>query len=110
MSFPPLEDQVSPERAAIGVTVAAQLERLPGIVRVEREAVDMFTLHNFLDPGTCATLIELIDSGCQPSPIFEAEGYGADYRNSSTCNLNPWDPRVRLVDLAIAGLLGIDPR
>ena len=110
MSFPPLEEQVSEDRARVGAEVAQRLDSVPGITRVERERADVFTLPQFLDPATCKTLMQLIDEGCQPSPIFEAEGYDADYRNSSTCNLNPWDPRVRVVDFAIAGLLGIEPR
>lgn len=110
MSFPPLEEQVSPERANLGASVAARLDLTPGVVRLEQSRADVFTLANFLDPATCDTLMGLIDQGCQPSPIFESEGYGAEYRNSSTCYMDYWNPRVRLVDLAIAGLLGIEPR
>ncbi|MES2001074.1 MAG: 2OG-Fe(II) oxygenase [Pseudomonadota bacterium] len=107
MSFPPLEEQVSDVRAAAGTRVAARLAQTPGIVRVATDQADLFTLTNFLDPAGCATMIGLIEENCQPSSIFEAEGYGSDYRNSSSCNLLRWDPRVKLVDDAIADLLGL---
>ena len=109
MSFPPLEDQVSDVRAAAGTSVAARLTQTPGIVRVATDRADLFTLTNFLDPAGCATMIGLIEENCEPSSIFEAEGYGSDYRNSSSCNLLRWDPRVKLVDDAIADLLGLAP-
>ena len=109
MSFPPLEEQLSDVRAAAGTSVAARLTQTPGIVRVATDRADLFTLTNFLDPAGCATMIGLIEENCEPSSIFEAEGYGSDYRNSSSCNLLRWDPRVKLVDDAIADLLGLAP-
>lgn len=109
MNVPPLEEQVSELRAAAGASVRPLLEAVPGMVRFTTGLAEIFMLENFIDQAACDSLIELIDENCQPSPIFEAEGYDSQYRNSSTCNLLRWDPRVKAVDDGIASLLGLAP-
>ena len=72
-------------------------------------ALDLFVVRAFLDPPTCAALIERIDSGCRPSEIADDVGI-ADFRTSETCDLDRADAAVDAVDDRICELLGFPPR
>ena len=69
--------------------------------------LDLFVVKHFLEPATCAALIERIDTRRRPSEIADDLG-DAQFRTSETCDLDWRDPIVAAVDGAIAELLGLD--
>ena len=81
---------------------------MPGVQRVPSNALDLFILRNFLDPGLCAALCERIDARRRPSEIADDLGYEA-FRTSETCDLDAADPLVADVNARLCRLLGIDP-
>lgn len=80
---------------------------MPGIQRVPTGKLELFILRRFLDPETCAALIERIDERRRPSEIADDIGI-AKFRTSETCDLDWRDVVVRAVDHRIAQLLGLD--
>jgi prolyl 4-hydroxylase len=78
----------------------------PGVQRVPAHALELFIVRGFLDPATCAVLIERIDARRRPSEIADDLGI-ASFRTSETCDLDPGDPVVAEVDRRIAELLGL---
>jgi prolyl 4-hydroxylase len=82
------------------------LSATPGIQRVPARELELFILRGFLDPETCAALIERIDRHRQPSQIADDVGI-ANFRTSETCDLDRHDPHVGEVDRRIAELLGL---
>ena len=86
---------------------AERLAGRPGVQRVPSNALDLFIVRDFLDPQSCADLIERIDSRRRPSEIADDVGI-ADYRTSETCDLDWRDAVVAAVDSRIADLLGLD--
>ena len=89
-------------------TVAARLTAVPGVQRVPTPRASLFLLRHFLDAGTCAALIALIEADRRPSTVSDANGDSA-YRTSETCDLAAAHPVVHRVEQAIAELTGIDP-
>ena len=85
---------------------AARLTGIPGVQRVPTRALDLFIVRGFLDPATCAALIERIDQKRRPSDIVDDVGI-ANFRTSETCDLDWRDPVVGEVDRKIADLLGL---
>lgn len=71
------------------------------------EKLDLFILRDFLDPDSCAALIERIDARRRPSEIADDIGI-ARYRTSETCDLDWRDLVVADADRRIAALLGLD--
>lgn len=65
-------------------------------------------LDGFLEPATCAALVERIDRGVRPSTIADPNGDDS-FRTSTTCDLDHRDPVVRAVDAQIHRLTGIPP-
>jgi prolyl 4-hydroxylase len=86
---------------------AAKLATAPRVQRVPTRELQLFVLRRFLDPPTCAALIERIDAKRRPSTIADDAGI-ANFRTSETCDLEHDDPLVAEVNRAIAGLLGLD--
>jgi prolyl 4-hydroxylase len=86
-----------------------RLARTPGVQRLPSASLELFVLRNFLDPQTCAALIERIDAKRRPSEIADDIGL-ADYRTSETCDLDRRDPIVGDVDDRICTLLGMPAR
>ena len=74
--------------------------------RVPTRALDLFILRDFLDPETCAALMERIDARRRPSEISDDVGI-ANFRTSETCDLDWRDPLVAQVDGKIANLIGL---
>ena len=68
--------------------------------------LELFVLRDFLDPLTCAALIERIDAQPRPSEIVDDVG-AANFRTSETCDLDWRDPVVGNVDRMIAELIGL---
>jgi prolyl 4-hydroxylase len=89
-----------------GASPAARLAGAPGIQRVPTRELELFILRRFLDPQTCAALIQRIDQKRRPSEIADDVGI-ANFRTSETCDLDWRDPVVGKVDRAIAELLGL---
>jgi len=87
-------------------TPATRLAARPGAHRVPTRELELFIVRNFLDPPTCAALIERIDEKRRPSEIADDQGI-ASFRTSETCDLDWRDPVVAEVDRRIADLLGL---
>ena len=83
-----------------------RLRTMAGVQRVPTPSLDLFVAKGFLDPATCAALIERIDARRRPSTIADDLG-DAGFRTSETCDLDQQDPLVAMVDAAISALLGI---
>jgi prolyl 4-hydroxylase len=82
---------------------------MPGVQRVPTRELELFVVRGFLDPATCAALIERIDAKRRPSEIADDVGI-AHFRTSETCDLDWTDPVVADVDSRICGLLAYPPR
>ncbi len=90
----------------ISAAPAERLRATLGVQRVPTRELELFVVRDFLDPQTCAALIELIDERRRPSEI--ADDYGiANFRTSETCDLDRNDPVVSEVDRKISDLLGL---
>ena len=85
---------------------AARLAAASGVQRVPTRELELFIVRDFLDPETCAALIERIDERRRPSEIADDVGI-ANFRTSETCDLDWRDPPVGQVDAKIAALLGL---
>ena len=88
------------------VNPAVKLAATPGIQRVPTKELELFIVRGFLDPATCAALIERIDAKRRPSEIADDIGDAA-FRTSETCDLDWHDPVIAAVDRKIADLLGL---
>jgi prolyl 4-hydroxylase len=88
------------------VNPADKLAATAGVQRVPTKHLELFIVRGFLDPPTCAELIERIDAKRRPSEIADDIGI-ANFRTSETCDLDWRDPLVAGVDHRIAGLLGM---
>ena len=105
----PLEQQVSDPRARIGDEVRTRLFATPGVIRLDDDRVDMFVLPDFVAPHDRHLLMEMIDRGAEPSPIFAAEGF-ENHRTSSSCNFDRGDALTQRFDARFDDLLGLPNR
>ena len=80
-----------------GASPAERLAAAPGVQRVPTRDLELFVVRGFLDPATCAALIERIDERRRPSEIADDIGI-ANFRTSETCDLDWRDPVVGAVD------------
>ena len=85
---------------------AARLAAAPGVQRVPTPRLELFIIRGFLDRALCAELIGRIDARRRPSEIADDLGI-ANFRTSETCDLDPTDPVVAIVDSKICELLGL---
>ena len=85
---------------------AARLAATAGVQRVPTRDLELFVVRGFLDPATCAALIDRIDAQKRPSDIVDDIGI-ANFRTSETCDLDSTDPVVSKVERKIADLLGL---
>jgi prolyl 4-hydroxylase len=88
------------------VNPAVKLAAAPGVQRVPTRDLELFIIRHFLDPATCAVLIDRIDARRRPSTIADDSGI-ANFRTSETCDLDSADPVVAEVERKIAALLGL---
>ena len=88
------------------MSTAAKLAESAGIQRVPTRDLELFIVRHFLDPTTCAALIERIDARRRPSDIVDDLGI-ANFRTSETCDLDSTDPVVADVERKISELLGL---
>lgn len=95
-------------RAAIGDAVRAKLTRNPMVGGIDAPGLEIFGRHDFLSAEECHALRALIDADAQPSTLFSGSA-NANYRTSSSCNLNPRHPLVSAVSDRICALTGLPP-
>jgi prolyl 4-hydroxylase len=88
------------------VDPATRLAATAGVQRVPTRDVELFIVRGFLDPATCAALIDRIDAQKRPSDIVDDTGI-ANFRTSQTCDLDSADPVVSKVERKISDLLGL---
>lgn len=67
----------------------------------------MVIVRGFLDPEACAALCTSIDARRRPSAIADDLG-DRDFRTSETCDLDPRDPVVAMLEERLSRALGID--
>jgi prolyl 4-hydroxylase len=87
---------------------AGKLASRPGIQRAPSRDLELFIVRDFLDPATCAAMMERIDRNRRPSTIADDLGI-ENYRTSETCDLDSADHEVAEVDRMITELLGLPP-
>lgn len=97
-----MEEASPPSLASPG----ERLAQTPGVRRVPSHALELYVVPGFLDPLSCAALIERIDERRRPSEIADDVGI-ANFRTSETCDLDWRDPLIGEVDRKIADLLGL---
>jgi prolyl 4-hydroxylase len=85
---------------------AVRLSSTRGVQRVPTRDLELFIVRGFLDPATCAALIDRIDASRRPSTIADDSGV-ANFRTSDTCDLDSIDPVVAEVERKIGDLLGL---
>jgi prolyl 4-hydroxylase len=88
------------------VTPAKRLASLPRAQRIPNRQLDLVVVRDFLDPATCAAMIERIDRYRRPSQIADDIGI-ANFRTSETCDLDRGDAAVAAVERQIAKALGL---
>ena len=88
---------------------ADKLAGTPGVQRVPTRELELFIVRGFLDPPTCAKLIEMVDAQRRPSTIADDIGI-ANFRTSETCDLDWHVPVVGDIDRKMADLLGLSLR
>ncbi len=76
-----------------------------GCQKFPGKALSLYQKRGFLDPGTCAALIERIDAGRRPSTISDANGDPFN-RTSETCDLHGGNPLVDRVNEMLDALAG----
>ena len=85
---------------------ASRLASSQGVQRVPTRDLELFIVRRFVDPATCAALIDRIDARRRPSTIADDSGI-ANFRTSETCDLDSGDPVVAEVERRIGDLLGL---
>lgn len=88
--------------------MVAHLAAQPGVQRVPNPKLTLFLRRNFLDPATCAALVERIEAQRRPSTLANSNG-DASFRTSETCDLDSLDPAVAEVERLIFEFTGLDP-
>jgi prolyl 4-hydroxylase len=102
-------DQVSKIRASFGKDVRRRLTKTGVVETLSGGGFDLLVVQNFLSGAECAGMMALIDDNARPSTLYagtEIDGF----RTSFSCDLNPHDPLIAVVEARIAALTGIDPR
>ncbi len=93
---------------ALGDSPASRIAAFPGMLRVPSAKLELFICRNFLDPASCASLIDMIDANSRPSTIADTNGdYG--FRTSESCDLDGSVRPVAQLAARLAQLSGIDP-
>lgn len=108
----PFAEQKSEVRAQFGAIVADALDHAPGTWRFSSRRdrpIQLYIREELLSAEECAALVERIDAGAFPSPLYEKEKHDG-VRTSRSCNLDAYDPLIAKIDARIADLLGLDPQ
>lgn len=76
-----------------------------GCQKFPGRALTLYQKRGFLDPGTCAALIERIDANRRPSTVSDSNGDPFN-RTSETCDLFGGDPLVDRVNALLDAIAG----
>jgi prolyl 4-hydroxylase len=95
-------------RIEIGNFVRERVLRTPNAFKLPAQGLDIFVVREFLTPGECADVIELIDKDRVPSGLL-APSDDPEFRTSESCNLRLEDRANQMVEAKINRLTGIDP-
>ena len=106
-NWPNDPDQPSAARADMGEHVRRRLSRNPMISAIKNGRAEMFLRHGLISPQECTALIERIDATSKPSKLFPGSA-NADYRTSSSSDLDLDDPLVQAITKRIDMLLGLE--
>src|SRR5258706_5592700 len=87
--------------------MVAHLAAQPGVQRVPSPKLTLFLRRDFLDPTTCADLVERIEAQRRPSTLANSNG-DSSFRTSETCDLDSLDPVVAEVERRIIDFTGLD--
>jgi prolyl 4-hydroxylase len=88
--------------------IIAHLAAQTGVQKVPSPKLTLFIRRGFLDPATCAALVERIDAQRRPSTISDHNGDDS-FRTSETCDLSAQDPLIATLDAQLAAFTGLDP-
>ena len=102
----PTLDEGAIARMQIASSVKNKLMNTPGVFKIPAQGLDVFVLRDFLTPGECATLCDMIDADRKPSGLLAVDP-DPEFRTSESCNLNAWDPLNIEVEKRVDALLGI---
>lgn len=92
--------------ARIGAAVNARLQATQGVQKVETDLVDMYVYHDFLPSTQRDFLMSRIDQYAFPSKLYAADP-DAEFRTSSSCDMDRHDWDIRAIDQRISHLLGV---
>ncbi|MDE2595947.1 MAG: 2OG-Fe(II) oxygenase [Sphingomonadales bacterium] len=106
-ALPPGPDADQAALARLGDTVRARLEADPAAWRVPGDRAEIYALADFLTGAECDRFIAMIDDAAYPSRVLD-HGYAGVFRTSSSCDVDPRDPFVMMIERRIDDLLGID--
>ena len=95
-------------RIRIGSEVRSRLLANPSAFKIPSNDLDIFVVRDFLSQAECDRLIRLIDANRIPSQLLSPTT-DPEFRTSESCNLDPDEPIVELVEAKITALMGIDP-
>ncbi|MBA15073.1 MAG: oxygenase [Sphingomonas sp.] len=95
-------------RARISRDVTKRLDSTPGLRRAKTDQAQLYFYPDYLTDDECAMLIERIDANRRPSTLLSRHE-DPEFRTSESCDLDRWDPQVRMIDERLAHLLGIPP-
>ncbi|MFQ3594742.1 MAG: 2OG-Fe(II) oxygenase [Sphingomonadaceae bacterium] len=82
-----------------------EVQPFAGCQKVPDRRLTLYIRRHFLDPDTCAELMQRIDADRRPSLVADANGDPL-YRTSETCMLDPGDPLVARVDALLDAIAG----
>ena len=92
--------------ARIGQAVNARLAATQGVQKVETDDIDMYVFHDFLPPVQRQMIRDRIDRDAFPSKLYAADP-DREFRTSSSCDMDRFDPDIRAIDQRISHLLGV---
>ena len=99
----------NPDKVALlrtGAHVRRRLDANPLVQRIATDAVEAWTVPDFMGADECASLLEMIDRTCQPSEVFD-HGYKEVWRTSHSGNVDRSNPFVHMLETRIDQLLGL---
>ena len=82
---------------------------IANLVRHGGDKAELYIADDFLSPGECAQIVELIGAALRPSTISSPVGaYDQGFRTSRTCDLADSEPAVAALNEKISRAIGFD--